>query len=215
MSAVTSAILDSLSGSPSEIDQVITVLEAAGHEAATMSVAVGDRLVVDLAEKLTGEAIELTARCPGCDEVNVFTVTSDALPRHWPRSRWLGPHRGVRAPTYQDLLRLPASEAPAMAELVRRCSLGPVEVDEALAALEDLDDSLAGPIESTCVECGADMVLDIDLQQLALRRLWLVAERAEWEIHVLASTYHWDPATIETLSEPRRRRLVQLIEAGR
>ncbi len=208
-------ILDSLDQATSELEQAVAVLDAFGHNAADLSVATGDRLMLTMAQEMTGAPIELTAGCPRCGELNEIVVAVESLPSHWPRSRWLGPHEGVREPTYADLMGLPPDGPAAIAALAERCRVGPVTVEQAVDALAELDESLTGPIESACVECGAVLLVDVDLQQLALRRMRRVTEQFEWDIHLLASTYQWDPATIIDLPETRRRRLVGLIEGER
>lgn len=198
-----------------EADQAVAVLRWLGHDPLDMSLAVGDRLLLSLAEQLTGASIELTAPCPTCGEINVIEIAAASVADHWPVSRWLGPGRGLREPTYGDLQGLPTDPEQAVGVLAARCAVGPVEVGDAVAALDGLDDSLCGPIETDCIECAAPILVDADVQHLALRRLRLVTERVEWEIHMLASSYRWDLGTIRDLPDARRRRLAQLIEAER
>ncbi len=196
-----------------EIDQAVAVLRSLGHDTRDMSVAVGDRLLLRVAEQLTGASIELTATCPSCGEINTIELADATIADHWPRSFWLGPGQGLREPTYGDLRGLPPEPDRAVGVLAGRCTIGSVEISDATAALDDLDNTLCGPIQSACIECAASILIDADVQQLTLRRLRLVAERIEREIHLLASAYQWDLDTIRGLPDARRSRLAQLIEA--
>ena len=131
-----------------------------------------------------------------------------------PRSRWLGAGRGVREPTFGDLLDLPPDRADAAALLGRRCSFGDVTDTDARLALDELDVSLTGPIDVDCVDCGAPMSIEVDLELMALGRLRGLAARAEHEIHLLANAYAWELATIESLPDARRARLARAVEEG-
>lgn len=230
MSLVSEAkLLDALDEAPNEIEQVMAVLRCTGHDPLELPLGSGDRLLLALAEELTNQPIELTAECPACGEVSMISIAASELGEHSPRTRLLGPGQGVREPTYQDLLELPSGDEQAERTLGQRCHIGPavshtdpdidldpdIDFDEVLAALDEVDGSLAGPLEAACFECGSPILIEADVQRLALRRLRVYAEAIDRDVHLLASVYGWELATIQALPVARRRRLVQLIEAGR
>ncbi|MGH1491157.1 MAG: hypothetical protein ACRBK7_17480 [Acidimicrobiales bacterium] len=238
MSLVSEAkLLDALDEAPNEIEQVMAVLRSTGHDPLELSLGTGDRLLLALAEELTNQPIELTVDCPACGEMSMISISASEVAEHSPRTGLLGPGQGVREPTYQDLLELPAGDEQAVRTLGRRCYIGPavsdvdlepdvdfdpdidlvpdIDLDAVLAALDEVDGSLAGPLEAACFECGSPILVEADMQRLALRRLRLYAEAIDRDVHLLASVYGWELATIQALPVARRRRLVQLIEAGR
>ena len=215
MAAISSAeLLEALDAAPSEIGQVMALLELAGHEPNEVPLAAGDRVLVALAESLTQSPIELTAQCAGCGEISMIEFGRVTIADHQPRTRWLGVGRGVRAPSYGDLCDLPDDPTDAVDELAARCSIGEVDRDSAVDAIDDVDGSLAGPVEVACYQCSAPLLIEADLQHLALRRLRGFAEEVDREVHLLAATYGWDLAAIQGLPDARRRRFAELIEAG-
>ena len=194
-----------------ELHQVIALLRTTGRDPLDLPLGAGDRALVELAVSLTGALIEFTATCGGCGAINQLEVGPSVLPPYEPSSRWIGPGRGVREPTYADLVDLPADRATAAAMLGRRCSIGDVPADRSQDCLDAVDFALAGPIRTSCVGCGDVLEIDADLQRLALERLRAVAARVDREVHVLASAYAWDLATIEALADARRTRLADLV----
>lgn len=208
-------LLEALDGAATELDQVLRVLRRAGHpEPAALTLATGDRLLLAVVEELTGHSVEITAACPACGETNEIVLRAAALDEHPPRTRWLDPGRGVREPCYRDLADLPAEGSLAVETLGRRCAIGEVDPADAVEALDEVDGSLAGPIGIACVKCAQPIEIEADVQHLALRALRRSAEDLDRDVHLLASRYRWDLATIEALPDARRRRLALLIEAG-
>lgn len=208
-------ILAALTEPESEVGQALAVLETAGLEdVAALPVSRGDRELVALARRLTGRDLELVADCPSCGLLNEVALAPDALPPAVPRAAALG-GGGVREPTYGDLLDLPEDMDEATAELLRRCTVGAPDLPPTPAALELVDDTLSGPIDFACAECGAPVSIDADVQQVALARLGELARDLEREVHLLAAAYGWSLAEIEGLPDSRRRRLATLVSEGR
>ena len=205
-------VVRALDAELSELAQVMALLRVAGHEPEQLPVAAGDRALMLLAAEVTGAPIEFTADCPNCGERNEVRIEAADLGPHEPRSAWLGPSEGVRQPAYGDLVDLPSEPTTAAAELARRCTHGSVRLERALAALDDIDDSLAGPIEMACVECAEPMSVDVDVELLAIEAMSALAARTEREVHLLATHYGWDLSTIEALPDARRSRLARMME---
>lgn len=203
-------LLAALDDGTSELQQAMAVLRAAGHDPDTMPVAAGDRALLDIVRRVTGRPVELVVVCPVCSAPNEITLDLSSIPAHEPMSRWLAPGTGVREPTYRDLDGLPAEDGAAVSVLCARCSIGDVAAADGPAALDDIDQSLGGPLALSCVECGGTARVDADIEQVVLGRLRAFADDVEREVHLLASTYKWDLATIESLPDHRRRRLARL-----
>lgn len=194
-----------------ELDQVRVLLEDAGVDPSTVTVGAADTMVLARAEALAGRAFELTATCR-CGAVSAVSVTAADLPTAPAASRWLGPGAGLRAPTYADLLDLASTDD--VDALVGRCTIGTPDPAPSPDDLADLDDALAGPLVTRCVDCGTELEVDVDLVTLALRRIVRAAEALDEQVHLLASAYGWDLATIEGLPRSRRQRLSRLVADG-
>lgn len=204
------ALLRALDDGASELQQAMAILRMAGHDPDAMAVAAGDRVLLGVADQLTGRPVEIVVSCPTCGAPNEITLDPASITPYEPASRWLGPRIGMREPTYRDLDGLPHEEAAAVAMLCARCSIGGVAPGEGLAALDAIDQSLGGPLAFACVDCGAEASVDCDVERVVLGLLRSFADDVEREVHLLASTYKWDLATIESLPDRRRRRLAQL-----
>lgn len=205
--AVRVAALAEALAAPTELEQATGVLAAAGYQVADLPLGVGDRLLLGLHRELTGRDVTVAATCPACGVTGEVELGPDSVPAASPPVSTV-----VRAPTYADLVGLP-SGAAGSAELVRRCTVGdgPATAEDVAAA----DTSLSGPLVFGCPECGTPVECRVDVEQLALRGLLGVLHSYDREVHLLASAYHWDLATIEALPDDRRRRLAGHVVAER
>jgi hypothetical protein len=203
------ALLAELPEHGSELEQVLALLRAASDdEPETLPVAAGDRRLLALHRELTGRSLELLAVCSGCGTSNELALGE--MPDELPRVAVCGARGGVRAPVYGDLIGLPEDRDEAVAELLRRCTVGTPERAPRPEDLELVDDSLVGPIETACVECGAPLEVALDVERIVLIGLQEQLARIDHEVHLLARTYHWDLDTIERLPDERRARLARL-----
>jgi hypothetical protein len=210
------AAVAAIGASEDELGQALALLRAAGCAAPeALTLGEGDRLLLALHRALTGRDVEVAMRCTVCDTVSVATLTAQTVPEHEPRCAWLGPGAGLRQPTYGDLLALPGDPARAAAALLARCTIGTPPQPATAAHLDLVDDALTGPIVLACVECGQLLETVGDVQRLALEGLQRCALSIDVELHVLASTYGWSLAEIESLPDDRRRRLATLAADGR
>jgi hypothetical protein len=208
------ALLAELPEHGSELEQVLALLRAASDdEPSTLSVATGDRRLLALHQGLTGRSLELLAVCGGCGTPNELALGE--LPDELPRVAICGARGGVRAPVYGDLIGLPEDPAEAVAELVRRCTVGSPERAPRPEDLELVDDTLVGPVQTACVECGAPLEVALDVERIVLIGLQEQLARIDDEVHLLARTYHWDLDTIERLPDERRARLARLASEDR
>lgn len=209
MTTPTLAALADALAAPTELAQTTGVLAAAGHPAAGLTLGAGDRLLLGLHRELTGHDVAVSARCPACGVLGEVELGPDTLPS----LSTVDKSSPVRPPTYGDLVGLPTGDAGA-AELVRRCTL-PGGAGAGAEDLAGVDDSLSGPLVFGCPACDVPVECPVDVQPLALRGLLGLLRRYELEVHLLASTYHWDLDTIEALPDSRRQRLALHVEADR
>ena len=65
-----------------------------------------------------------------------------------------------------------------------------------------------------CIECGAGVSEFVDVQRLVTAAIADAVTDVDVEIHMIASRYGWDLATIESLPDARRVRLAALAGSG-
>jgi hypothetical protein len=206
------AAVTALGSSDDELGQVLALLRAAGiDEPERLSVAAGDRRLLELHRLLTGRDVEVAVTCGSCGTVNSALVSRETVPEEAPRSVPLGTGGGVRAPIYADLVALPRDPTDAVDELLRRCTVATPSEAPRPEALELVDDSLTGPILLECVECGESLEAAVDVELLALAGLQRHALAVEHEVHLLARAYGWSLDAIEALPDERRRRLARFV----
>lgn len=182
---------------------------------ADLPLGVADRRLLAVYEQVTGGPLDLTAACGACGARTTLSLTTASVGEHAWACVLTGAGSGVREPTYTDLVAC-AGDPHA---LLARCRLGPAAPGaepgpapggDPWAGLGRAEQSLAGPLRSSCVECGAPVVVDVDVVAMVLRGLVLVCADHDREVHLLASTYGWDLSTIEALPDRRRHRLADL-----
>jgi hypothetical protein len=208
------AALCALRESATELEQTAAVVAACGADPSATTVAEGDRLLLAVHRALADADLELPLRCPDCGEVSAVRLGPDTVPPAVPRSAVLGTGGGLRQPTYGDLAGLPDRAEPAAEALLARCVVGTPSRPPAEWDLEAIDDSLVGPMTFTCAGCGDEVDHPLDVQTTALRALVRLIDAYDFEVHLLASVYHWTLETIEGLPRQRRRRLTALIADG-
>jgi hypothetical protein len=59
-----------------------------------------------------------------------------------------------------------------------------------------------------------ELVDDVDAMGLVLAGLIELRADLDWQVHLLATAYGWDPLTIDALPDNRRRRLADLVASG-
>jgi hypothetical protein len=210
------AAVAALGSSSSELGQVLALHRAAGvQDPERLTVSAGDRRLLALHRALTGREVEVAAACGACDAISVAVLSPETIPAEAPRTAWLGPGGGLRAPTYGDLVELPADPEAAGPELLSRCIVGAPPRAPGPGELERIDDSLAGPVRLACIECGAALEVAADVERLVLEGLQRHAEEIEVEVHLLAGAYGWALPVIEALPDERRRRFARLVADGR
>src|SRR5215470_17258225 len=92
------AAVAALGSSDDELGQVLALLRAAGvAEPELLSVADGDRRLLELHRLLTGSDVEIAVTCVSCGTVNSAILSPETVPEEAPRTVPLGTGGGVRA----------------------------------------------------------------------------------------------------------------------
>jgi hypothetical protein len=173
-------------------------------------VGVIDRLLLRAHRAVLRRDLEVVAVCAACGTLNALPLGFDDVPAYEPRSAWCGPGTGLREPTGADLTGLPDHDEAAILELERRCRIGPATEPREPAALDRAEQSLSGTVHAACVECGASVSRSVDVQRLVTAAVAEAVAEVDIEVHLIASRYGWDLATIESLPDGRRTRLAAL-----
>jgi hypothetical protein len=209
------ALLRGIEEADSEFGEAVALLRACGiADCMAYPVGVIDRLLLQAHRAVLHRDLEVVAACPGCGVRNGLPLGVDDVPEYAPRSSWCGPGLGVREPTGADLAGLPDDAEDAARELELRCRIGPKEEPPPPGALDRADQSLCGVVRIACVECGTLVSEFVDVQRLVTTAVADAAADVDVEIHMIASRYGWDLATIESLPDARRARLAALAGSG-
>ena len=209
------ALLRAVEDADSEFGEVIALLRACGVADCTpCPVGVIDRLLLRVHRAVLHRDLEVAVACPACQVLNALPLGVDDVPEYSPRSAWCGPGIGVREPTGADLVDLPDDAEEAALELELRCRIGPAEEPVPADALARVDQSLCGVVRVACIECDAPVSEFVDVQHLVTAAIADAVADVDVEIHMIASRYGWELATIESLPDSRRVRLAALAGSG-
>lgn len=209
------ALLRAVEQADSEFGEAIMLLRACGvADCMSYPVSVIDRLLLLAHRAVLRRDLEVAVACPACGVLNGLPLGFDDVPPYSPRSAWCGPGIGMREPTGADLADLPDDAAGAAQELEARCRIGPGAGSGAWpgieGALDRADQSLCGTVRVACVGCGTSVSEFVDIQHLVTATIADAMADVDVEIHLIASRYGWDLATIESLPDVRRARLAAL-----
>jgi hypothetical protein len=217
------ALLRAVEEADSEFGEAIALLRACGiADCMRYPVGVIDRLLLHAHRAVLHRDLEVAVACPACGVLIGLPLGLDDVPEYSPRSAWCGPGIGVREPAGADLADLPDDAEEAALELEARCRIGPAAGSAAelatgpaaAGALDRADQSLCGTVCVACIECGAEVSEFVDVQRLVTAAIAGAVADADVEIHLIASRYGWDLATIESLPDARRARLAALAGSG-
>jgi hypothetical protein len=206
-------LLRGIEEADTEFAGVIAVLRACGVADCTgYPIGVIDRLLLQAHRAVLRRDLEVVATCRSCGVLNALPLGFGDVPDYSPRSAWFGPGVGVREPTVGDLAGLADDLEAAVLELEARCRIGPGQ--PVFAGLDVVDQSLCGVVRVACVECGEGVSAFVDVQRLVVSAIAGAVADVDVEIHLIASRYGWDLATIESLPDVRRARLAALAGSG-
>lgn len=128
----------------------------------------------------------------------------------------------VRLPTGDDLRQWRAARPASREQAVRLMldtllldgELRPADEAAVSAAIASHDPLVDFSVSCTCPACGAANFVQIDLEQLAVRRLAHYQRRLLLEVHRLASHYGWTERQVLAVPARRRAQYLALIENG-
>ncbi len=191
-----------------------------------------DRLLAAIYQKTYSDFLQSTVHCTACKEPFDLDFSLSALINHTQQSDGDGKDLGVvvkeqgwyelpngasfRLPTGDDELAtmgLPPQSNGAF--LLERCvqkgdiSLVGQEVEAAMAQIAPV---LATELSAQCPECGHEQAVYFDIQSFLLARLMQEKKQIIWEIHRLASVYHWAHSEIVNLPRSLRKSYVALMD---
>jgi hypothetical protein len=205
------ALLRAVEEAGSEFGEALALLQACGvTDCLSYPVGVIDRLLLQAHRAVLRRDLEVVVACPACGVLNALRLGPDDVPAYEPRSAWCGPGAGVREPTGADLVGLPGDAEAAAQELEARCRIGPAAGPRGEDALDRAEQSLSGTVRAACAECGALASQFVDIQHLVTSAVANAMAEVDIEVHLIASHYGWDLATIESLPDTRRIRLAAL-----
>jgi hypothetical protein len=82
------------------------------------------------------------------------------------------------------------------------------------AEMERLAPGFTIELEAACPECGTPSVSPLDLVAFFIAEINKNLRNLEWQVHLLASHYHWPEHEILALPRRRRQRYIELIQGG-
>jgi len=185
-------------------------------------------LLLELRRLMFGDVVRSDTTCPDCGaKVDVEFRISDYVAHHASRPSpdvrpsgeegWLslaGTPVMFRVPLASDQIAV-SGRADAERMMIARCvhpaALPARTLGRVARALQRLAPSLGDVVQGVCPECGAEIAVYFDPQELALSELRQEAALIYDEIHLLASHYGWSEAEIMALPRTRRMRYADLI----
>ena len=185
-----------------------------------------EEALLALRRALIGPQIESETDCGACGAGNALAFALDDLPRDPPAPLPLdGAPLGVLR--LGDLIALEERNLrgeAGLAALLATCAgtdparaaarlAGPGR-DAAIAALESAVAGLGLEIGTACTECGAELILPLDVAEFLDAELRARAATLLDEVHLIALSYHWSEAEILGLPVPRRQDSLRRILAA-
>jgi hypothetical protein len=198
----------------------VTGAAVAPGEAEMLCAADRDRLLAAIYEGEIGARITASPRCPACDmqfdldftlAELIASVDLDHVGRA-PRDTLEVGDAVARVPTGADEIAASQSEDPVGVLAARCCVQGHIEPGQLAEALADAAPTLDLELDAACPGCGQVSPLSFNIQDYLLRTLQAEGTARAREIHVLARSYGWSLAEIQSLPRERRRRFVELVE---
>ena len=177
------------------------------------------------------DSISMSARCTAdaCGESFEFELPLRALPGGVPDSGPLpvqlddGRTLTMRRPTGHDLSHWrdaqPASRSEALrvmlGSLVLAGHAGPEDEAAVSKAIAAMDPLVGFTVSCSCPACGAPNEVEVDLEELALRRLAGRQRALLQEVHRFATCYGWTESEVLAVPPARRALYLALIEDQR
>jgi hypothetical protein len=189
-----------------------------------------DSLLAAIYKKTYSDLLQSTIHCASCNVPFDLDFSLSALINHIQQSNnqdivfevkeqsqyELPDGTSFRLPTGEDELSVEGLSAQSsIVFLLERCvQIGDInfvgqQVQEAMAQIAPV---LATEILAHCPECGQEQEVYFDMQSFLLSRLIQEKKQILWEVHRLASVYHWTHSEIINLPRSLRKNYVSLID---
>ncbi len=201
--------------------------EGRGTEAlAALTLPEWEETLLALRRALIGAEIDSETDCRRCGAGNALAFSIDDLPRDPPVPPPLdgNPLAALRV---GDLIALEnrnlQGEAGLAALLAAGTGMDPAQAaarlarpdrDTVITALESAVAGLGLEIGAACTECGATLVLPLNVAEFLDCELRARAATLLDEVHLIATSYHWSEADILGLPRPRRQDYLRRILAA-
>jgi len=194
----------------------------------------GDReaLLLHLRRVSYGDRMELVMTCPHCRQrLDISVRASDLLLPVYEKAapqfeRWFGagPEARLirfRLPCGADVeLAVSAGAGPAASLLIETCVENRQQATrEGLAealdeAIAELDPQAELRFNLVCPNCNVSVEGELDMASHLRRELTARATELLWDVHTLASTYHWSESEILAMSDVRRLRYLDMADTA-
>jgi hypothetical protein len=207
------------------LESMIDKEHADAVKATSIVTADRDRILAAVYQDLYGSKIDSTVSCRHCHKQFDVDFSLTALLAQLHPGKTEVPKNGVYETTNGVAYRLPTGEDEMRAILTEETD--PVQalltqclVDRADLAKSDLvEEAMAtmAPVmnlemQAVCPECAREQKVRFDMQSFLLLRLKKERPRLLYEIHRIASSYHWSQQEILQLPRRLRKQYVELIE---
>ncbi len=214
--------------------RLISDLDGASIDPASLPIADVDALLLRLRQRLVGDVVSAEEQCraPGCHaHVDITFSIGAYLEHHRPAAppdveasaagwyRLTGAAIEFRVPSAADQLAIARAEDPERA-LVERCVRAATDARDVRdvrdaresleAALEAMAPSLCAELEGACPACGGTVIASFDPLHYTLRELRDQAALVYDDVCAIAHHYHWSEAEILALPTARRTRYAEL-----
>jgi len=201
-------------------------------QAAKLTAADRDRLLVEIYVRVYGPRVESTVDCAACGEpFDLAFSLPELLDSLWqdveraqidvnPEGTYgLPDGRRYRLPTGEDEGAIwGLSPEAAQRELLARCVVEgdpTVDPDAVQQAMREIAPVLDLDLDAGCPECGASQPVHFDLQSYLFSALMAERQQFTYQVHLLAAAYGWSLGEILRLTRSDRQTYAALIEAER
>lgn len=209
---------------------VIDAVFAEGATAADWPLGERNRALAEMHCAFFGDAVSGWTPCAECGEKLEFRMDGRVLAQQAMGERAETIEAGgrrFRVPTSRVLARLASEssdeEANAGARLLTLCRMDgesdskrewtEQEMEEAGEKLAAADPLAEIALHFSCPVCGSACEESLDLAAFVWAELEAWAKRLALEVHALASAYGWSEREILSMSEPRRRLYLEMVQA--
>lgn len=172
-----------------------------------------DAALLELRERLFGDAFAAVTLCPSCGEELELSFTANEVRRPFAGASALRiADRDVRLPGSVDLAAAEeCGDVDAARELLfARCvglsrdSLPPGVADEIVEAMRAADPQADVALDVVCPACAGEWREPFDIAAFLWTELSTSARRVLEDVHALASAYGWSEESILAMSPARR-----------